>query len=205
MGRTGIIRRDTTVKDTTVEEGMTVEIIASREQCDSGILFYGYGVLEPGGHTQPHVHDNCEIAWFLEEGSALWAMGSVERRRRGPRGLRANQRRLRSSGRTTHAVQSQRKPSGRCSSWPTSASTTPKMPAAGRWRTRPEVMLPQLHRRPSDVTLQVAVPARDVGASAPGTAPEDRLRLRGDSGLPVDVRLRERGPQWPPSRIASVT
>jgi uncharacterized RmlC-like cupin family protein len=78
MGRTGIVYRDKTVKDTTVEQGMTVEIIASREQCDSGILFFGYGVLEPGSHTQPHVHDNCEIAWFLEEGRALWAMGSAD-------------------------------------------------------------------------------------------------------------------------------
>lgn len=78
MGHTGIIDRNTTVKDSSVEEGMLVEIICSREQCDSNILFYGYGVLEPGGRTEPHVHDNCEIAWFLEEGSALWAMGSVE-------------------------------------------------------------------------------------------------------------------------------
>jgi oxalate decarboxylase/phosphoglucose isomerase-like protein (cupin superfamily) len=78
MGRTGIIDRDMTVKDTTIEKGMTAEIIASDEQCESNILFYVYGVLEPGTHTEPHVHDNCEIAWFLEEGEALWAMGSVE-------------------------------------------------------------------------------------------------------------------------------
>ena len=78
MGQSGIIDRSATAKDATVEQGMAVEILASREQCDSGIIFYGYGVLEPGGHTQPHVHDNCEIAWFLEEGNALWAMGSVE-------------------------------------------------------------------------------------------------------------------------------
>jgi oxalate decarboxylase/phosphoglucose isomerase-like protein (cupin superfamily) len=78
MGQSGIIDRNTTVKDTTVEEGMTVEIIASRQQCDSNIIFYGYGVLEPGARTKPHIHDNCEIAWFLEEGRALWAMGSPE-------------------------------------------------------------------------------------------------------------------------------
>ena len=78
MGQSGIIDRSKTVKDPQVEEGMDAEIIASKEQCGTDILFYVYGVLEPGARTVPHVHDNCEIAWFLEEGTALWAMGSVE-------------------------------------------------------------------------------------------------------------------------------
>lgn len=78
MGQSGIIDRSKTAKDSHVEEGMDSEIIASVEQCDSDILFYVYGVLEPGARTSPHVHDNCEIAWFLEEGEALWAMGSAD-------------------------------------------------------------------------------------------------------------------------------
>ena len=47
---------------------MEVEIIASKEQCGSEILFYGIGVLEPSAHTGLHVHDDVEIAWFMLEG-----------------------------------------------------------------------------------------------------------------------------------------
>ena len=78
MGVTGVIDRTTTVRDHTVEQGMEVEIIASKEQCGSEILFYGIGVLEPGAHTGLHVHDDIEIAWFILEGDTYWVMGNPD-------------------------------------------------------------------------------------------------------------------------------
>jgi uncharacterized RmlC-like cupin family protein len=78
MGVTGVINRDRTVKDCSVEKGMSSEIIASRDECGSAILFYTYSVLEPGARTEPHVHDNCEIAWYLLKGRTLCAIGSIE-------------------------------------------------------------------------------------------------------------------------------
>ncbi len=78
MGVTGVIDRTTTVRDRTVEQGMEVEIIASKEQCGSEVLFYGIGVLEPAAHTGLHVHDDVEIAWFMLEGDIYWVMGHPE-------------------------------------------------------------------------------------------------------------------------------
>jgi uncharacterized RmlC-like cupin family protein len=78
MGVTGVVDREKTVKDRTVEHGMEVEIIASAEQCGSENLFYGIGVLEPGAHTGLHVHDGIEIAWFMLEGDTFCVMGSLE-------------------------------------------------------------------------------------------------------------------------------
>ena len=78
MGVTGIIDRDSTVRDRTVEQGMEVEIIASQEQCGSEILFYGIGVLQPGANTGLHVHDDIEIAWFMLEGETFCVMGSLD-------------------------------------------------------------------------------------------------------------------------------
>ncbi|MGH8914729.1 MAG: hypothetical protein ACRDZM_09480 [Acidimicrobiia bacterium] len=78
MGVTGVIDRDKTVKDRTVEQGMEVEIIASAAQCGSENLFYGIGVLDPGAHTGLHVHDGIEIAWFMLAGETYCVMGSLE-------------------------------------------------------------------------------------------------------------------------------
>ena len=78
MGVTGVIDRTTTIRDRTVEQGMEVEIIASKEECGSELLFYGVGVLAPSAHTGIHVHDDVEIAWFMLEGDTYWVMGRPE-------------------------------------------------------------------------------------------------------------------------------
>jgi uncharacterized RmlC-like cupin family protein len=78
MGVTGVIDRSSTVKDRTLEHGMEVEIIASRDQCGSENLFYGIGVLDPLANTGLHVHDGIEIAWFMLEGDTYCVMGSFE-------------------------------------------------------------------------------------------------------------------------------
>jgi uncharacterized RmlC-like cupin family protein len=78
VGVTGVIDRSTTIRDRTVELGMEVEIIASKEQCGSELLFYGVGVLAPSCHTGIHVHDDVEIAWFMLEGDTYWVMGDPE-------------------------------------------------------------------------------------------------------------------------------
>jgi uncharacterized RmlC-like cupin family protein len=78
MGTTGVIDRTSTVKDDSVEDGMEVEIIASKEQCGSEILFYCVGVLKPGASTGVHVHDDIEIAWFMLRGHTYCVMGSIE-------------------------------------------------------------------------------------------------------------------------------
>jgi uncharacterized RmlC-like cupin family protein len=78
MGVTGVIDRDTTVRSRSVEQGMEVEIIASKEQCGSEILFYVIGTLDPGANTGLHVHDDLEIAWFMLEGETYCVMGVPE-------------------------------------------------------------------------------------------------------------------------------
>lgn len=71
MGKSMVINRGNVACDNDFEKGFGVYPLVCKDTCGSQNILMGHTVHNPGARNQEHVHNGCEVQWFISSGHSL--------------------------------------------------------------------------------------------------------------------------------------
>ncbi len=71
MGKSMVINRGNIQSDNDFEKGFGVYHLVCKDTCGSQNIFLGHTVHNPGSRNQEHVHNGCEVQWYISSGHSL--------------------------------------------------------------------------------------------------------------------------------------